>query len=206
MTSSSICVLNVRLSFSWDNVALPRPHNTALLQQPFTQPLRCTWSDRWTLWFCACICSIVCACTHAWIHACVTICVWPSMRARTHACMWMHLCMSVIVLHVSAHSKVYEFLCGQVTVFSCVFMCFCVYVNSVSGLQGSAPYLALAAGGVQQVPNCCRPHNGFYKPGAGTGLWLSCRLGSPPLYPCRLHWRSSQSMEEKKYYSSVTVN
>lgn len=51
----------------------------------------------------------------------------------------------------------------------------------------SRPYLVPAAGGVQQVPNCCRPNNGFYKPVAGTGLWLSCQLGSPPLYTCHLH-------------------
>lgn len=115
--------------------------------------------------------------------------------------MWMHLCMSVVVLHVSAHPKVHEFLCGQVSVCECLIMlihvCFSVYLYSVSGLQGSATYLVLATGGAQQVPNCCRQHNGFYTPGAGKGLWLSCQLGSPPLYPCRLHWRSLQSVRAK---------
>lgn len=80
-----------------------------------------------------------------------------------------------------------ECTCRSVRVCRCVHVCSCVYVNSVGGLQGSTPYLDLAAGGAQQVPNCCRPHNGFYTPGAGKGPWLSCRLGSPPLYPCRLH-------------------
>lgn len=79
---------------------------------------------------------------------------------------------------------------------SCVLtgMCVCMRLRMFSGFYSSVPYLALAVGGVQQVPNCCHPHNGFYKPGAGTGPWLSCWLGSPQLYPCRLHWRSSQSV------------
>lgn len=120
----------------------------------------------------------------------------PSMRAHMHADVSGQWCISVVLLRVSAHPKVFEFLCGQVRV--CVLLCFWMYVNNVSALQASAPYLALAAGGVQQVPNCCRPHNGFYKPRAGTGLWLSCRLGSPPLYPCHLRWRSSQSVKRKQ--------
>lgn len=146
------------------------------------------------------------------LHSCLNTCLRDNMRltkyAGAHAC--MHVNAPVYVSDCIACLSPLKSLWVSVWASDCLFMCvhgwFCVYVNSVSGLQGSAPYLALAAGGVQQVPNCCRPHNGFYKPGAGTGLWLSCRLGSPPLYPCRLHWRSSQSMEEKKYYSSVTVN
>lgn len=63
--------------------------------------------------------------------------------------------------------------------------CVYVYANGASCPRGSPPYLVLQAGDVRQVPSCYRPHNGFYKPGAGTGPWLSCRRGSPPLYPCR---------------------
>lgn len=62
----------------------------------------------------------------------------------------------------------------------------CVCTETVRcARRRSPPYLVLPAGGVRQVPSCYRPHNGFYKPGAGTGLGLSCRRGSPPLYPCR---------------------
>lgn len=194
-----MCVLTSVSFFSQDNISLLCLHKALhRYSNHFTQPLCCTRLDHCPLWLCACMCSIVCACTHAWIHACVRICartVCLSARVCGHARMWMHLCMSVIVLHVSAHPDIQEFLCVGICVRVSVRVCFCVY--SVSGLQGSAPYLALAAGGAQQVPNCCRPHNGFYKPGAGTGPWLSCRPGSPPLSPCRLHWRSSQSVRRK---------
>lgn len=48
--------------------------------------------------------------------------------------------------------------------------CACVYPNGAPCPWGSPPYLVLQVGGVRQVPSCYRPHNGFYTPGAGTGL------------------------------------
>lgn len=119
-------------------------------------------------------------CGHACMHMCGCTCV----------CQWL-LCTSQPT-QTSISFCVGKWAYATDHVCSCVLLCVC---EQFSGLQASAPYLVLAAGGVQQVPNCCRPHNGFYKPVAGTGLWLSCQLGSPPLYPCRLHWRSSQSMK-----------
>lgn len=206
----STCVPNVRLSFSWDSIALPRLHNDAPQKQPFNIA---------TVLFSIRSLHIMALCVHVLysmhMHSCLNTCLRENMclscpsgqvcgHVRMHACTWMHLCMCIACLSppksprvsLRARECVCECLLMRVM---CVHVCFCVYVHSVAGLQGAAPYLALAAGGVQQVPNCCRPHNGFYKPGAGTGLWPSCRLESPPLYPCRLHWRSSQSMEKKIY-------
>lgn len=131
-----------------------------------------------------CLSSLLCG--HACIHVNAPVCITEYIA-----------CLSPLEsLWVFVWAR--ESVCRPVHVHTCVHMCSWVYVNSVWGLQGSTSYLALAAGGAQQVPNCCRPHNGFYTPGAGKGPWLSCRLGSPPLYPCRLHWRSSQSVKRKQ--------
>lgn len=131
--------------------------------------------------------------------------VCPTMRARMHTCECTCVyeyteCIACLNPPESPWVFVWArgSVCRSVHVDTCVYMCSCVYVNSVWGLQGCTSYLALAAGGAQQVPNCCRPHNGFYTPGAGKGPWPSCRLESPPLYPCRLHWRSSQSVKRKQ--------
>lgn len=122
----------------------------------------------------------------------------PAKYMGMHACMHKYQCTcnSVIELQVWAHPWAHGFLCGKMCLFMCAhgYVCLCMRLRMFSGFYSSVPYLALEVGGVQQVPNCCHPHNGFYKPGAGTGPWLSCWLGSPQLYPCRLHWRSSQSV------------
>lgn len=141
------------------------------------------------------------------MHSCLNTCLRENMRLNClpkyvgmHAC--IHTCeYTCVVQWLYCMSQPTQKSMSVCVVRACKHPFVCVHVcmwTVFQFLQGSAPYLALAVGGVQQVPNCCHLHNGFYKPGAGTGPWLSCRLGSPPLYPCHLHWRSSQSVRRRQ--------
>lgn len=65
--------------------------------------------------------------------------VCPSMRAHMQADVSGQWCITVVALHVSAHPKLFEFLCGQARECASVSVV-CMYVDSVAGPQGSAAY------------------------------------------------------------------
>lgn len=124
MTSSSACVLEVRLSCSLEiNLALPRLHGTVMLQRPFTQPAT-VLNPITSLGIMAQWVHMLCSmCMHSCLNTCLRekMCLnCVSARGCMHACIYVNAPVYVSDCFACLSPPKGSSHCGSASVCECV--------------------------------------------------------------------------------------